>query len=98
MPHVLHHFIEWSRFSCYNSVLTNVLVPHLDSVDVLDYVLKSPIVRPSGDSVLGKTGVRIYAEFRNRLNQVKSDKIRQYLAENFQKVGDDFGNLRTLQS
>lgn len=84
MPHILYHFIECGRFPCYNSILTNVLVPHLDSVDVLDYVLKSPIVHPAGDVMAGKTGARIYAELRHRLNQVKSTKIRQYLADTFQ--------------
>jgi len=84
MPHILLHFIECRRFSCYNSILTNVLAPHLDSIDVLDYVLKSPVVRPAGDMAIGRSGARIYAELRHRLDQVSSKKVRQYLAENFQ--------------
>jgi hypothetical protein len=84
MPQILFHFIECGRFSCYNSILENVLVPHLDSVDVLDYVLKSSVVHLAGDAVIGKTGAKIYAELHRRLNQVKSPNIRQYLAENFQ--------------
>jgi hypothetical protein len=86
MPHILYHFIECGRFSCYNSILENVLVPHLDSVAVLDYVLKSPVVHPAaGDVVVGKTGAKIYGELGHRLNQVKSPIIRKYLAENFRR-------------
>ena len=84
MSQILLHFIECGRFPCYNSILTNVLMPHLDNVDVLDYVLKSPIVHPAGDVVIGKSGATIYAELRHRLNQVISAKVRQYIAENFQ--------------
>ena len=84
MPHILYHFIECSRCSCDSSILTNVLVPHLDCVEVLDYVLRSPVVHPTADVVVGITGAQIYAELWHRLDQVKSPKIRQYLAENFQ--------------
>ena len=83
MPHILYHFIECGRFSCYNSILTNVLVPHLDSVAVLDYILKGAIVKPTQDVAVGKTGARIYTELWHRLNHVESAKIRKYLAENF---------------
>ena len=84
MPQILLHFIECGRFSCYNSILANVLIPYLDNVDIVDYVLKSPIVNPATDVVIGKSGAKIYAELRYRLNQVSSCKVRQYLTENFQ--------------
>lgn len=92
MPQILYHFIECRRFSCYNSILTNVLVPHLDCVDVVDYVLRSPVVHTAVDVPVGKTGARIYTELWHRLNQVESTKIRQYLAENFRVSGGHVGS------
>ena len=85
MPQILLHFIECGRFYCHNSILTTVLVPHLDNVDALDYVLKSEVVRLTGGVEIGKTGAKIYSELLNRLNQVSSSKVRQYLTENFQQ-------------
>jgi hypothetical protein len=83
MIHVLDHFIDCTRGACYNSLYFDVLVPHLDSVDVVDYVLKSPVIRTRPDVVEGKTGARIYGELRQRLNGVQSEKIRKYISENF---------------
>jgi len=58
-------------------------VPHLDSTDAVDHVLHSFAIHPTTDVVTGKTGARIYEELRRRLNGVKSEKIRQYLFDNF---------------
>ncbi len=83
MPHILHHFIECTWGGCYNALYSNVIVPHLDSTDVLDYVLRSSAIHSATDVEKGTTGARIYAELRRRLNCVPSAKIRQYLSENF---------------
>ena len=83
MPHILHHFIECTWGACYNALYSNVIVPHLDSADVLDYVLRSSAIHSGTDVETGTTGARIYAELRRRLNGVQSAKIRQYLSENF---------------
>ena len=86
MPHILHHFIECTRGGCYNALYSNVIAPHLDSPDVVDYVLRSSAIQPNTDMMMGKTGARIYAELHLRLNGVQSEKVRQYLANNFQAV------------
>ena len=83
MPHILHHFIECTRGGCYNALYSNVIVPHLDSTDVVDHVLHSSAIHPTSDAATGKTGARIYAELHRRLNGVQSEKIRRYLSENF---------------
>ena len=83
MPHILHHFIECTWGGCYNALYWNVIVPHLDSTDVLDYVLSSSAIHAATDVETGATGARIYAELRRRLNGVQSEKICQYLSENF---------------
>ena len=84
MPHILYHFIECTWGGCYNALYSNVIVPYLDSTDVLDYVLHDSVVHPTTDIVLGKTGAQIYSELHRRLEGVKSEAIRKYLAENFQ--------------
>lgn len=83
MPHILYHFIECNRGGCYNALYSNVIVPYLDSTDVLDYVLHTSFVHPNADTAQGKTDALIYPELRRRLDGVQSEKIRQYLAENF---------------
>jgi hypothetical protein len=83
MPHILYHFIECTRGGCYNALYSNVIAPYLDSADVLDYVLRSSVVYPTSDIALGKTGARIYVELLQRLNGVQSEKIHQYISENF---------------
>src|SRR5437762_8936873 len=67
MPHILHHFIECTWGGCYNALCSNVIVPHLDSVHVLDYVLRSSAIHPTAETVTGKTGAVIYTELRWRL-------------------------------
>jgi hypothetical protein len=83
MPHIRFHFIECTWGGCYNALYSNVLVPYLDSVGVVDYVLHCPVIHPSSDIVAGSTGARVYSELRHRLNGVQSEKIRQYFSENF---------------
>jgi hypothetical protein len=83
MPHILYHFIECNRGGCYNALYSNVIVPYLDSVDVVDYILRSSVIGLTPDVLTGKTGARIYSELRHRLNGVRSEKVRQYFSENF---------------
>jgi hypothetical protein len=85
MAHILHHFIVCSWGGCYNSLYFNVLVPFLDSPDIVDYVLRGPIVREGISMETGKTGAKIYPELRARLQGVESSRIRDYLAENFRR-------------
>lgn len=83
MGHILCHFIECGRGACYNSLYLNVLVPHLDSPEMLDYVLRGGMVHERPGVELGKSGAKIYPELRHRLENVASVRIQEYLAENF---------------
>lgn len=82
-PHILTHFIECTRGGCYNSIYQNFLVPHFDSASVLDYVLRTPVVR--GDTVFedGIPAPRMYPELLSRLCGIRSPKIQQYLVHRF---------------
>ena len=59
------------------------LVPHFDSVAVLDYVLRTPIVR--GENILtdGIPEAKMYGQLLSRLQEVKSPKIQEYLLKQF---------------
>lgn len=83
MAQVLYHFIECTWGGCYNSLYFNVLVPHLDAPQILDYVLRSSAVHDNIGVQVGKSGARLYPELRSRLQGVTSPRIRTYLAENF---------------
>lgn len=82
-PHILTHFIECTWGGCYNSIYQNFLVPHFDSANVLDYVLRTSVV--CGDIVL-EDGIplpKMYPELLSRLRAVRSPNIQQYLAHRF---------------
>ena len=83
MPFILYHFIECTWGACYNSIYFNLLVPHLDSAVVLDYVLRSPVVNGISEVVDGLSRPKIYGELSSRLFGVKSLTIHQYLVETF---------------
>jgi hypothetical protein len=83
MPFILCHSIECTGAACYNSIYLNLLVPHLDSVAVLDYVLRSSVVHGDAEVVDGVSKPQIYGELRSRLMDVKSSTIHQYLADTF---------------
>ena len=82
-PHILIHFIGCTWGGCYNSIYWNFLVPHFDSVAVLDYVLRSPVV--VGDTVLedGIPVAKMFPELLSRLRSIRSPYIQQYLAHQF---------------
>lgn len=83
MAQILYHFIECGRGGCYNSLYSNVLVPHLDAPEVVDYVLRSPIVRNSPEVQNAKSGAKLYPELGHRLRGVASSRIQAYLNEHF---------------
>jgi hypothetical protein len=84
MAQILYHFIKCTWGGCYNALYTNVLIPHLDAPDILDYVLRSSVIRDGPGVQVGKSGARLYPELRSRLQTVISPRIRSYLSENFQ--------------
>jgi hypothetical protein len=86
MAQILYHFVSCSRGGCYNSLYFNVLVPHLECPEILDYALRSSVVHDCVGLQLGKSGARLYPELRGRLEGVKSPRIHAYLADNFPKV------------
>lgn len=83
MPFVLYHFVECTWGACYNSIYFNLLVPHLDSTAVLDYVLRSRVIRGIEEVADGVPKPKMYGELHSRLMGVKSPVIRQYLAAAF---------------
>jgi len=86
MPFVLYHFIECTRGACYNSIYFNLLVPHLDSVSVLDYVLRSPVVHGDSEISADIPRPKMFDDLCSRLKAVKSPVIQRYLAENFESL------------
>lgn len=80
MPFILYHFIECTRGACYNSIYFNLLVPHFDSIGVLDYILRSPVIHADSKTTNDVPKPRIYGELHSRLMNVKSSTIHQYLA------------------
>jgi hypothetical protein len=83
MGHILCHFIQCGRGACYNSLYFNVLVPHLDSPEILDYVLRGGMVHDGPGVEVGRSGAKIYPELRHQIEKVASARIQEYLAENF---------------
>lgn len=83
MPFILYHFIECTRGACYNSIFFNLLVPHLDSVPVLDYVLRSPVVRGLSEMSDDVPKPKMFGDLYARLMNVKSPVIQRYLTETF---------------
>jgi hypothetical protein len=83
MAQILYHFISCSWGGCYNSLYSSVLVLHLDAPEILDYVLRSPVVWDGPGVQKAKSGARLYPELRHRLQGVASPRIRAYLEEHF---------------
>ncbi len=83
MPQILYHFIECTWGGCFNSIYKNCLVPHLDSPEVVDYVLRTPVVKPCDDLLVGDNGARVYGELMSRLQGISSLAIADYLSREF---------------
>ncbi|GAB4161738.1 MAG: hypothetical protein Tsb0033_19680 [Winogradskyella sp.] len=83
MVNILKHFIECTWGSHYNTVFKRLIKPYLDNPFVLDYVLKSEIIKDK-NIVIGKTGAKAYPELLKYLISVDSLKIRDYLSNEFE--------------
>lgn len=84
MPQILYHFIECSWGACYNSIFQNALVPLLESESVVDFVLRTDVIRTYKGNVFdGVNGAKIYSELFGYLSRVESLEIRNYLRKNF---------------
>ena len=83
MPQILYHVIECTWFACYHHVYQYCIAPYLDSTEVVDYVLRTPVVYASSDARRGSTGALIYGELYHRLHSVSCPKIADYLRRTF---------------
>ena len=86
MPQIFYHYIECTWGACYNSLHPNCIVPYLDSVDVVDYVLRSPVIHDIGNVARSSTGARIYPELADRLKEVCSPAVVEYVRKNFSSL------------
>jgi hypothetical protein len=80
MPFILYHFIGCTWGTCYVMLFQNVIQPHLDCVDALEYVLKTRVV---SDEAVPPYAPKMYAELYTYLNQVKSPAVREYVRTQF---------------
>jgi hypothetical protein len=84
MPFIVHHFIACTWGACYMSLFRNAIVPHLDTVEVLEYVLRSSVVVDDTADVQSRPPVKMYAELYRYLGQVESPAVREYLISQFE--------------
>ena len=82
---ILIHFIECNRGYHYNSIFDKIIKPHLDSVEVLESVLRSSIISDKSNFIIGVTGAEIFPELLEKLLLVDSDNIKSYLKHEFKK-------------
>jgi hypothetical protein len=82
MVDILQHFIECGRASHYNELFKSLIKPYLDNTSVLDYVLKSGLVK-NDKVIIGSTRAKIFPELLDYLMSVDSPKITTYLKEEF---------------
>ena len=94
MPQILYHFIECTWGACYNHVYLYCIAPYLDSPEVVDYVLRTPVVHASPEARRGSTGAVIYGELYYRLRSVNCPKIADYLRHTFDEHEQPITNDR----
>lgn len=85
MPFILYHYIECTWGPCYSSLFAHVIRPHLASVEVLEYVLRSPVVRDDMSEANRPDEPRMYRELYHQLRQVRSATVRRYVTETFSR-------------
>lgn len=84
MPEIIKHFIECGWGACYNTLFDRVIKKYLDDEKVLDFILRDNIIRDFPQrNIVGVTGAKIYPELLNRLKEVESKKIKEYLQNEF---------------
>ena len=84
MPEIIKHFIECLRGACYNTLFDRVIKKYLDDEKVLDFILRDNIIQDFPQrNIVGVTGAKIYPELLNRLKEVESKKIKEYLQNEF---------------
>jgi hypothetical protein len=82
-PTILIHFIDCHTPGCYEQIYRKFLVPHFDSASVLDYVLRTPIIRSEEILKDGMPEPKMCAELLHRLRGIQSPRIQDYLVRRF---------------
>lgn len=82
---ILIHYIECNRGYHYNSIFEKVIKPYFDSVEVLDSVLRSEVIKNKSHVVIGQTGAKIFPELLDKLMLVDSENIKSYLKNEFKR-------------
>lgn len=82
---VLKHYVECNRGYHYNSIFEKVIKPYFDSVEVLDSVLRSEVIKNKSNVVIGQTGAKIFPELLDKLLLVDSENIKSYLKNEFKR-------------
>jgi hypothetical protein len=89
MPSILHHFIGCGWGPCYMSLYKNVIVPYLEAPQVLDYVLRSDVVKdPDAAVTNGISEPKMCGDLYAHLKRVRSPDVQVYLRSHF---GTRFG-------
>ncbi|MHA7844463.1 MAG: hypothetical protein ACX93I_14185 [Winogradskyella sp.] len=85
MVNILNHFIECDKGWHYNAIFKCLIKPYLDNPLVLDFVLKSDVIKAT--NFKGITGAKIYPELQEKLIKVDSPYIKNYLKHEFKTTG-----------
>lgn len=82
MIEILKHYIECDWGAHYNTIFQRIIKVYLEDPFVLDYVLRSDVIRNVG--IVGKTGAKIFPTLMFYLQQVNSSNIQNYLEVEFE--------------
>lgn len=82
---ILEHYIQCNRGYHYNSIFEKIIKPYFDSIEVLESVLKSSMIKNKQNIIIGQTGAKIFPELLNKLLLVESENIKFYLKNEFKK-------------
>lgn len=82
---ILEHYIQCNRGYHYNLIFEKIIKPHFNSVEVLESVLRSPIIKNKENIISGQNGTKIFPELLNKLLLVDSENIKSYLKSEFKR-------------
>ena len=82
---ILIHFIECNRGYHYNSIFNEIIKPRFDSIEILEDVLRSSVIKNTSNVIIGDSGAKIYPELLKRLLLVDSEAVKLYLVKEFKK-------------
>jgi hypothetical protein len=94
MPQLFYHYIECTKGGCYNRLWLYCIAPYLDSPEVVDYILRSRVIRATADARRGSTGAMIFASLYDDLRRVSNPEIADYLSRTFDSATEPIPNDR----